>query len=519
MAKIVGPDPLNRNTELVFDLNLKTIQLVPTGNLFDTSPAVDSGVTLQAVYSKCKELWNSETDLNKFRFPFDAITEAKMDLINGWTWADATTIRLIRDGGWSIRDGAGNATEMYMGIISLGTFPDAHQAYYQQEAGFEANVSETEYTGVINEPVKIMEDGIFDFRDFFKLFLRVFERTYAVSDLIQDQGFVQLDYIVYRLPLSSIIDPNIIDTDGDVDIEAPYTGMTIDYLRGNGFTTWVSEGEYSIDDVVLDDTVSPGRWFRALTNHDGVVTAPNADATNWEPYEGEEQIGENYYAFNRIIDANNGTAQQIYTFMQRQLRQTGDINDNVSTDNFGTVNGNVAVSFGGMVGPALVTNGGVVVRNFNVDDRVNMQFNDITVDGGGLDDEFIPLTSTTRIFPFVSTGTIVPNPILIDDPDAVYTMYFDSVLAGDFDTEDAVIVEDDEGNPLQGPITGDIPFTFDYDGNDQGGRTPGTDAAVTIVAIGLNTAQYVTASFTITRTVGLVFPINAVLERNYVAGG
>jgi len=53
------------------------------------------------------------------------------------------------------------------------------------------------------------------------------------------------------------------------------------------------------------------------------------------------------------------------------------------------------------------------------------------------------------------------------------------------------------------------------DGNDQGGRTAGTDADVTIVAIGLDSAQYVLTSGTITRATGQSFSLVAALERNY----
>jgi hypothetical protein len=57
--------------------------------------------------------------------------------------------------------------------------------------------------------------------------------------------------------------------------------------------------------------------------------------------------------------------------------------------------------------------------------------------------------------------------------------------------------------------------TFDYDGNVQGGRTSGTDAAVTVVAIGLQTAQFVKVTSTITRSVDNNISLVSSLERNY----
>lgn len=39
------------------------------------------------------------------------------------------------------------------------------------------------------------------------------------------------------------------------------------------------------------------------------------------------------------------------------------------------------------------------------------------------------------------------------------------------------------------PVGGVVPFTFDYDNNNQGGRTPGTNADIVVVAMGLETAE------------------------------
>lgn len=84
------------------------------------------------------------------------------------------------------------------------------------------------------------------------------------------------------------------------------------------------------------------------------------------------------------------------------------------------------------------------------------------------------------------------------------------------DTPDAIVVNDNDGNPIQGAITGpSATFTFDYDNNAQGGRTPVTNAAIVIRAIGLSVAQFVETSGTISRATGLSFSLVAPLERNY----
>lgn len=520
MAKIVDPDSLTRDTEIVFNTTAKTIQLVPTGNLEDTSPASQSGVTLQAVYSKCKELWKSETDLNKLKFPFDAITAVKMDLINGWDWADDTSRRLIRDGGWCLRDSAGDSSEEFMSIISLGgRFADTTDtAYYQQVSGFDQPTTDFYYSDELNEPVKIYDTAptSLNYRNFFKIFLREQGKLFDEGNLLKDQGLPSLDYTAYKLPLVNATDIKVTTPDSTIESEAPYTLMTIDYLRGSSFATWVSGSSYPVDTVVRDTFEATFHWYRSTVDIPNSTISPSTAPSDWESYPGERVIGTIYYAFNRLINGATATLEQIYEFAQHELRQTVDINDNVSGDDYGTIRGNIAVPLCNFVGDVLQTNPGCFIGSIQASDRVRIEFFDITVDGGGLDSEGVPLTTTKRTYPYVSAGNMVFNNILVDDADAEYVMYFKEVPNGTFDTTSAIIVNDDDDNPIQGSIsTSEIEFTFDYDNNNQGGRTPGTDAQVVIVALGLSGAQWIASEFVITRSVGLNFPVNAAKERNY----
>lgn len=606
MAKIVDPDQLNQGTEVVISTLLKTVQLAVAGNLDDTSPGATSGVTGQAEYSFLKEEWLTDTNLNKFRFPIKAFTKFEFIYQNGWAPADAQTRQLKRDCGWEESVGA-EAGDLYAGFISLGAFDDAgDQGYFQQVAGFTASTTNFDKTGDINEAVLIFDADGSDFTGFFKAFLREQGKLYASYDLLNEQNLAALEATLYRFPLENSTDINITETDGNIDSLAPYTGMTIDYLAGSGFTTWASGQSYAAETVVQD---SGGRWWftdagGTSAGNDSNLGGGSDTGVTWEAYAGEVQIGANYYAYNRIVDANGGSKGEVYNWMMRQLRLAIDINDatlgSPNQNTFGTVNGDVAEELCTFRGNVLVTAPGVAVVNFDVNDQNEMEFNDITVDGGGLDTNFVPVTSTARTFPFTSTGNLNFSQNLVDEADVNtrYQMYwryttrqaqtdfditgatgaqatigstlgtFTRISSGDYfivrgfatsgnnglwqadangtansilaskvdgvnptneaagasveldefpyESPSALIVDDSGAADIAGQVTAaTIAWTFDYDGNTQGGRTPGADAAVVVAFQGLSGATVGEALHTITRASSQNIACNADDERNY----
>jgi len=130
---------------------------------------------------------------------------------------------------------------------------------------------------------------------------------------------------------------------------------------------------------------------------------------------------------------------------------------------------------------------------------------------------FIDVSGVVRSYPFTSAGSLLFNTNLQNDPSARYWMYFTSVPGGNFGDGDAIIVNDADDLPITGAVGG-VPsrsFTFNYDSNNQGSRTPQTDADVTVVGIGLTGAQYVVTTSTIGRSVANNISVISVLERNY----
>jgi hypothetical protein len=448
MARIVDPDSLNQATEVVFDTAAKTIQLLKAGSLSD------DGVTLQALYSFCKEEWKSDSNLIKYPFPLVAITEQKFDLVNGWDFADVTTRNLIRDAGWALKDASNVSQEEYMGVKTLGTVGATDQIYYQQEArltGVDADPTDFVLPGAANQAVKIYGDathGDVDYRDYFKIFVREYQKLYDASQL-SAIGATSVTYQVYAFPLSNSADLKVTHDDAFIAANAPYTGMTIN-------------------------------WYDVAQTRDIGGTSRN---------------------FHIIIDGNGGTKEQIYEFVQYKLRQATDIDDAVG----GTRTGKVTDRLLAFVGDTLITNPdktldwGVFIDDFAVADTNAIDFYD---DLG-----------VVRRFPYVAAGKLMFNENLVGDTDAIYRMYF---TAG-YGTGSALLVNDNGGDPISGLVGGldEVTFDFDYENNNQGGRTPNQNAEVTVVAIGLSTGQFVKTTGTITRSNANSFSLVAALERNY----
>lgn len=430
MALITDPDDLGQGTEVVIDTVGSTVQLVVAGNLST------DGVSLQALYSFLKEEWKSDANLIKYPFPMEAITPEQFEFKNGWTYADATTRDLFRNGGFAVKDASGNSKEEFIGVITLGSIGSSDQVYFQQSIGGAS--TDIVLTGAVNQCVKVYGDasnGDFDYRDYMKVFVREQAKQYAQSSH-SDIGVITFTYQAYRFPLGNSDDLKV--THDDVTADA--YSVTVDYTS----------------------TVS-------------------------------RTIGGSDYNFDVIIDGNNKTAEEIYEAIQSALRKNSDIDNGA-----GSVIGVTADNLVKFVGDTLVTSTGVYIDNFQATDTNRIEFYDNT--------------GTKRVFPYVASGTITFNDNLVSDGNAIYRMFF----TDDFGTASALLVDDNDGIDVSGDIVGNtISFNFDYDGNVQGGRTAGTDADVTVVAIGLTTGQYVKAESTLTRSNANNISLVASLERNY----
>lgn len=466
MAKIIDPDNLVVGTNFILDTTAKTIELVVAGAL-----SAD-GVAGQAVTSKIKELWRSDDTLRKFDIPFPKgkpTTDNFAELVNSWNWKNNTTRKLLRDFGWLVRNSSNNVTEHWASIKSTGDI-DTDQAYYSV-AGTPVNfthtglLNETTGEGIVNEAVQVISDPNgdgsygdgFNYSTSLKAFCRIQGKIYTEATLGNTGNTVLTKPINYPYSLTNRVDTNILGADTTIDANAdnvadvaPYSGMSI---------TW---------------------------------HATNQNRT----------IGGTSRQFKVIINGNNGTKKQIYTYVQWALRRTTDIDAGAGTK-IGQLAEQLLEFVGDKLKTKLTTDGGVFIDNYSTADINDLVF----VDNSGVE----------RTFPYTASGNITFNNIFQADTDTVYTMYFSAIGSANFGDSDAIVVNDAAGTPITGTLGGlaTKAFTFDYDGNVQGGRTAGTDADIVLVALGKASATYEKITGTIVRSTTNAFQLNASLDNNY----
>jgi hypothetical protein len=322
MAKITDPDFIkyyaNGTGEVVITPSQLYISLQKTGNL------TDDGVTLQCVYSFLKEQWRTDSTLIKYPFPLTAVTAEQFEISNGWDFSGQLTRNLIRDAGWAKKNAAGVSAEEYMNLTTLGSFVSTgDKAYYQQAATLTGTPAV--YPSTINQAIQIYSSGApaFDYRSYFKMFLREQGKTYDFYDLPTAQGISSLTYRKYALPLANLTDLKIASTATDAFIAtgSPYTGITVMYYSS------------------------------------GVPRT----------------IGSSTYLFNKVISGYSADKQNIYEKVQYLLRQNVDIDANT-----GIQTGRITSELLNFVGDTLITKSGVFIDNIKSTDINSITFTDIS---------------------------------------------------------------------------------------------------------------------------------------------
>lgn len=442
MAKLTDPDSLtysvNSATNMLrIDTTAKTIQLVAGGALV----AAD-GVTGQCLFSKLKEVIKASSALISVPLPIrEMIHDESMELVNGWTFADTTTLKMVRDCGVAYVNTSGAITAMYACIVTLGAVISG-APYFVQSSSTTASAGSFTHVNLsttfgVNELVQIYSDTNgdgtpdYDYRSYFKVFLREQGKTYDESSNA-DIGYSSLTYKKYNFPITHAVDAGVTADDTTVDA---YTGLAI-------------------------------QWYAAAQSASLGANGP--------------------YNFHVLINGNNKTHNEIYSWVQRQLRKTSDID----ADGTNAKNGNVTAALVRMDGTTLKTiyqtAGGVHITSPNAASLNNISEQDDT--------------QAYRTYPLSVAVELEFDSYLTGDADS----YFWVFATADYGTPGATPLLDSSSAQMKGAATANTSFAYTYS----------TDVPLTGVAMGKAEAKIATVTTTLT-TAGAKLVFTPGLERWY----
>ncbi len=431
MAKILDPDSLtysvNSATNMLrFDTAAKTIQLVAGGAL-----VAKDGVTGQCLFSKIKEVIKADPVLIKYALPVrEMIHDESMELINGWTFLDATTLKMVRDCGVAYVALNGNPTAMFACFVTLGAVLSGAPYFTQSSATNAATAAFTHInigtTFGVNELVQIYSDTNadgtpdYDYRAYVKVFLREAGYTYTESSN-GDIGYSALTYKKYNFPITHAVDAGVTKNDATVDA---YTGMTI-------------------------------QWYAAAQSASLGANGP--------------------YNYHVLINANGHTYDEVYSWVQRQLRKSSDID----ADGTGNRTGQVTPSLAFMDGATLKTKYQAAVGGIHVSNLAASSYNNIAEAA----DDFSG--SNYKTYPYTAAVTFNFDSYLqADGANAKFWIYDAATYPG----AGATLLTDASAAPMTGTISGPTAsFSFAW----------AADKAWVGVAVGKSNAKVAVASGTI----------------------
>lgn len=493
-AEILGADPFRGQNTLVSgtdgttaDVDTVTGTFTSLGSTFQTA-GLQTGDTIHIT---------AGTDVGYFTIiSVDSETQVTVDTeeFGGFAGAgshtfDATTTRILAGTDGALADIDGDT-----GTLTSAT------------GGFSAAVE-------INDLVFINDDTVTDHNGMYKvlsvdsdtvLTLDTSDKAFTVQTAIDFEIREPGMYLQYKKEAVVNAAPTDYSFDGTLRTITRSDG-TWDTSIGPGSIIEISGAANPDNDGSYTVLTRDSATQITLIATDVIVTSANDATALIDVYEGfTRDIGGVVYAYNWRLTGNNAELSECYQFVQHQLRQTSDIDFGA-----GTFRGDVTdllLEFATPTGTAL---------NLFIDDLNSADINNST---------FEDHSGVNRNFPFLAAGQIIFNDNLINDPNAKYWLFFTNDDAGDdlgrdYSTDQAIIVQDSVGTPIEGNITGQssISFTYDYDGNVQrGNASAGQNAPVTLVCIGLDTAQFVVVTGTIARSTSNTISAVAALERNYL---
>jgi hypothetical protein len=435
------------------------------------------GVTEQALYSFAKEEWKNDPALIPFVFPMVAITPEQYEYSDNWNPVDDSgsspatfrTRKLIRTGGWSELDTEGFLIRQYAGIISLGAFVEATDRAYFQQGSDPTDTGapvDFDFDGPVNEAIliynRVVNNGGTGGLDFTTSAVTRNDGGSWITDGVQVGAQITIENCSGTSPLNNGTFTVSAVSAGTVTVTGtPFTATgspnertadvavdnrnTLTLFLREGFTTALDpdSGKTYAQSTLTDIGVTSvqNQVYRFPLANAADLKVANADATvstrsptvtisyfatpqvisGFNADAASTQSPQTGAAFGVVVDAKGLSLEFVYEYVEYQLRQSANINDNTASPGGGVVTGRTADELLEFVGDSLNTlsatnpsggGTGVAIINFSAADtnRLTQIDND----------------SLSRTFPFVSAGVINFNENLQNDTGpATFTMFFD----------------------------------------------------------------------------------------------
>ena len=201
-----------------------------------------------------------------------------------------------------------------------------------------------------------------------------------------------------------------------------------------------------------------------------------------------------------------GTAAQCAAYLDAVSLQDSDID--VGTGTYNGKKGRVwyTRNAAGKVVTASIDGAGLLIEGLSTPEKQNVIFTDNS--------------GATKTYPFYPTAEITVGAAALSDVNAWYRVqYVDGAGTADFDTANAVTVNNAAGTPVNGnvvtdAISGKISFAYAYDSNTQAGLSAGTDKPMVVMVEGDGVAAQAIAYFTMTRSTLISVTCSPGLDNN-----
>jgi hypothetical protein len=291
-------------------------------------------------------------------------------------------------------------------------------------------------------------------------------------------------------------------SNGNFDKRTFFTGFCREYGKKYKTGTMAETGKSATGPFIVNLLLSNEADLKIQANDAAMSGAPYSGITvSYYSANQSRTIGGVSRNFKTIIDGNGATLEQIYTKIQYLLRQNSNIN---TAGTAGSVTGKTAAALLTFSGDTLITSQSVYIDNILSADSNRIEFYDDS--------------NTLRTNPYTAAGNLTFNSVLAGAGSSYRLMFAAPPGAGnDYGEAGAITVNDASGTPITGTISASpVAFTYDYDGNVQGGATAGTDRAVVLIGIRPGYGKFSVATGTLTRSKALSLSLVGEQDRSYV---